>query len=76
MAIVVGIITLLGWGLWWWNYFQFALPVTFRHSGGSITTKLPFGHMGIPFFGEMLHFLWYFKVIHRPDDFINNKRYK
>ncbi|CDP06243.1 unnamed protein product [Coffea canephora] len=73
MAIVVGIITLLGWGLWWWNYFQFALPVTFRHSGGSITTKLPSGHMGIPFFGEMLHFLWYFKVIHRPDDFINNK---
>ena len=76
IANVVGIITLLGWGLWWWNYFRFALPVTFWRFGGRTTMKLPPGHMGIPFFGEMLHFLLYFKVIHRHDDFINNKRYK
>ncbi|XP_027155174.1 ent-kaurenoic acid oxidase 1-like, partial [Coffea eugenioides] len=76
IANVVGIITLLGWGLWWWNYFRFALPVTFQRLRGRTTMKLPPGHMGIPFFGEMLHFLWYFKVILRPDDFINNKRDK
>ncbi|XP_027124496.1 ent-kaurenoic acid oxidase 1 isoform X1 [Coffea arabica] len=76
IANVVGIITLLGWGLWWWNYFRFALPVTFQRLRGRTTMKLPPGHMGIPFFGEMLHFLWYFKVIRRPDDFINNKRDK
>ncbi|KAK1293513.1 Ent-kaurenoic acid oxidase 1 [Acorus calamus] len=29
--------------------------------------------MGPPFFGEMLSFLWYFKVVGRPDDFISSK---
>ncbi|KAI3463998.1 hypothetical protein Pfo_020661 [Paulownia fortunei] len=32
--------------------------------------------MGIPFLGEMLTFLWYFKVVRRPDDFINSMRRK
>ncbi|KAJ7949716.1 Ent-kaurenoic acid oxidase [Quillaja saponaria] len=30
--------------------------------------------MGLPFFGELLTFLFYFKVLHKPDDFINSKR--
>ncbi|KAI3454617.1 hypothetical protein Pfo_011280 [Paulownia fortunei] len=32
--------------------------------------------MGIPFLGEMLAFLWYFKFLRRPDDYINSKRRK
>ncbi|CAL1368093.1 unnamed protein product [Linum trigynum] len=38
--------------------------------------EAPAGHMGFPFLGEMLTFLWYFKVVKRPDDFINSKRRK
>ncbi|KAJ8640953.1 hypothetical protein MRB53_017647 [Persea americana] len=30
--------------------------------------------MGLPFFGEMLSFLWYFKIVRCPDDFIMFKR--
>ena len=32
--------------------------------------------MGFPFIGEMISFLWYFKIVRRPDDFINAKRHK
>ncbi|KAK9925920.1 hypothetical protein M0R45_023179 [Rubus argutus] len=34
------------------------------------------GHLGCPFLGEMLTFLWYFKILRRPDEFINAKRAK
>ncbi|KAL5729529.1 ent-kaurenoic acid monooxygenase [Ranunculus cassubicifolius] len=30
--------------------------------------------MGLPFLGEMLSFLWYFKILRRPDDFIRSKQ--
>ncbi|WJX36850.1 ent-kaurenoic acid monooxygenase [Trifolium repens] len=32
--------------------------------------------MGFPFIGEMISLLWYFKIVRRPDDFINAKRRK
>ncbi|KAL3845996.1 hypothetical protein ACJIZ3_003399 [Penstemon smallii] len=76
VALVVGILPLVGWLLWWWNDFWYALPMMInlrRHSSGG-GAKLPPGYMGIPFFGEMLNFLWYFKFLSRPDDFINSKR--
>ncbi|PWA55894.1 cytochrome P450 [Artemisia annua] len=31
--------------------------------------------MGLPIIGEMFTFLWYFKVLCRPDDYINSKRH-
>ncbi|KAG8379115.1 hypothetical protein BUALT_Bualt07G0054500 [Buddleja alternifolia] len=74
VALVVGIVPLAGWLLWWWNDIWYALPVILRRSGSS--AKLPPGYMGIPFLGEMLAFLWYFKVLCRPDDYINSKRRK
>lgn len=72
---VLVILPLIGWVLWWWNDLWYAtLKLKFR--GGLISgTKLPPGHMGVPFFGEMLLFLWYFKVLRRPDDYINSKRH-
>ncbi|KAJ6845058.1 ent-kaurenoic acid oxidase [Iris pallida] len=32
--------------------------------------------MGLPFIGETLTFLWYFKILRRPDDFIKSKKQK
>lgn len=74
LACVVGILPLLGWLLWWWNEFWYVLPLKIRDS--NVDAKLPPGHTGLPFFGELLTFLWYFKIVRRPDDFINSKRRK
>jgi ent-kaurenoic acid hydroxylase len=74
LALLLGILPLLGCLLWWWNELWFAAAVKRRYSGTG--TKLPPGHMGLPYFGELFTFLWYFKVLRRPDDFINAKRRK
>ncbi|XP_047050451.1 ent-kaurenoic acid oxidase-like [Lolium rigidum] len=36
--------------------------------------SLPPGHMGVPFLGETLSLLWYFKHARRPDEFISAKK--
>ncbi|XP_047331719.1 ent-kaurenoic acid oxidase 1-like [Impatiens glandulifera] len=64
----LGTLPLMGLALWFWNDIRYCFP--HRKS------TLPPGHMGLPIIGEMLNFLWYFKVICRPDDFINAKRQK
>lgn len=74
LAWLVGLIPILGCLLWWWNDIWYAIPLKIRYSGTG--TKLPPGHMGFPFLGEMVSFLWYFKILRRPDDFINSKRRK
>ncbi|KAL2482021.1 Ent-kaurenoic acid oxidase 1 [Forsythia ovata] len=73
-AVILGITPLLGLLLWWWNDIWYSVPVIRRCSAGG--TKLPPGYMGIPFLGEMLSFLWYFKIARHPDDYINSKRRK
>ncbi|KAK3024014.1 hypothetical protein RJ639_045034 [Escallonia herrerae] len=52
VALVLGIGPLFGWLLWSWNDFWFGLGVRARCSASG--TKLPPGHMGVPFLGEML----------------------
>ncbi|XP_004301170.1 PREDICTED: ent-kaurenoic acid oxidase 1-like [Fragaria vesca subsp. vesca] len=74
MALVLGGFPFLGFLLWWWNELWYVLPLKMRQSPTG--AKLPPGVMGFPFIGEMLTFLWYFKVLRRPDDFINAKRTK
>ncbi|KAL0318311.1 UNVERIFIED_CONTAM: Abscisic acid 8'-hydroxylase 3 [Sesamum angustifolium] len=56
VALLVGILAVVGWLLWWWNDILYALRSLRRGGGGA---KLPPGYMGIPFLGEMLTFLWY-----------------
>ncbi|KAK4437111.1 Beta-amyrin 11-oxidase [Sesamum alatum] len=73
VTLLVGILPVVGWLLWWWNDILYA-PRSLRRTGGG--AKLPPGYMGIPFLGENLTFLWYFKILGRPDDYINSKRRK
>ena len=68
------IVPLLGWLLWRWNHIWYAAPVIARCS--KVNYKMPPGQLGLPFFGEMLTFLWCFKILRKPDDFINAKRRK
>ncbi|XAR50094.1 hypothetical protein NMG60_11004327 [Bertholletia excelsa] len=71
-AWLIGLIPVVGWVLWCWNDFWFGLQIKARNK----SSKLPPGHMGVPFLGETLSFLCYFKFLSRPDDFINSKRQK
>ncbi|WJX30934.1 ent-kaurenoic acid monooxygenase [Trifolium repens] len=64
----------IGFVLWWWNECWYVVPLKLKCSKSA--TKLPPGHLGFPFIGEMIIFLWYFKIVRRPDDFINAKRRK
>lgn len=70
LALVVVVLPFLWWLVHQWNEIWYARPL--KAAGAN----LPPGYMGIPFFGEMLTFLWYFKVVCRPDEFINSKRRK
>ncbi|KAM7273973.1 hypothetical protein ACFE04_028637 [Oxalis oulophora] len=74
LSFVIGVLPLLGCLIWWWNDIWYAAAVKRRYSGTG--TRLPPGHMGVPYFGELFTFLWYFKVLRKPDDFINAKRRK
>ncbi|CAI9281382.1 unnamed protein product [Lactuca saligna] len=75
LTAVIGVVPLVGCLLWWWNDIWYGLVMTtLRPSKGS--NKLPPGHMGLPFLGETLTFLWYFRFLRRPDDYINSKRQK
>lgn len=75
LTVVLGVLPLVGGLLWWWNDIWYGLvTATLRSSEGG--AKLPPGYMGFPIIGEMFTFLWYFKFLRRPDDYINSKRQK
>ncbi|WCJ32583.1 cytochrome P450 family 88 subfamily A polypeptide 3 [Euphorbia peplus] len=71
-SCILGGLPILGLVLWWWNEFWYVGFNSCDKNGA----KLPPGHMGFPYLGEMLSFLFYFKLVRRPDDFINSKRLK
>ncbi|KAL4199944.1 hypothetical protein AMTRI_Chr03g53850 [Amborella trichopoda] len=68
MGLFCVILGLLAWVLWQWNEVWLVKPLL--RDG----VNLPPGHLGLPFFGEMLNFLWYFKIIRRPDEFIYSRK--
>ncbi|KAF7806161.1 ent-kaurenoic acid oxidase 2 [Senna tora] len=70
VGVVLGGLPLLGLVLWWWNELWYAVPLMRANK------RLPPGHMGLPFIGDMLAFLFYFKLLRRPDEYINAKRRK
>ncbi|KAJ0709091.1 putative cytochrome P450 [Helianthus annuus] len=75
LSVVLGVVPLLVWLFWQWNNIWYGLvTASLRSSEGG--TNLPPGHMGFPVIGELFTFLWYFKFLRRPDDYINSKRRK
>lgn len=72
LVIVAGFPLLL-WLLRCWNEIRFLLPALLRCKNGE---KIPPGDMGLPIIGEMYKFLWCFKLVKRPDDFIINKKHR
>ncbi|XP_075480692.1 ent-kaurenoic acid oxidase 1-like [Primulina tabacum] len=71
VAFAIGVVPLAGCLFWYWNDIWYVLPHRLRRSGGG--GELPPGYMGIPFLGDMLAFLWYFKIVRRPDVYITSK---
>ncbi|WVZ56524.1 hypothetical protein U9M48_007040 [Paspalum notatum var. saurae] len=69
---VDGVVPLLALAVWHCNDAShcaaFALKRWRRRA------RLPPGHMGLPFVGESLALLWYFKFARRPDGFVHAKR--
>ncbi|OAY66011.1 Ent-kaurenoic acid oxidase 2 [Ananas comosus] len=79
-GLLFGLLPLLLQIIWHWNDLLFLAKLKLRYglsensnNGGH---RLPPGQMGLPFLGETLRFLWYFKIARRPDDFINSKKQK
>ena len=62
LGVVLGSATLVGWVLWWGNEEWYVVPVKAKCSG----TKLPPGHMGISFLGEMITFLMVLQISSTP----------
>ncbi|KAI4374548.1 hypothetical protein MLD38_012530 [Melastoma candidum] len=74
MTVILGVIPLLAWVLWSWNELRYVVPAVKKCS--VFGSMLPPGRMGLPYFGEMFVFLWHFKIIRRPDEYIDRMRQK
>ncbi|XP_044435712.1 ent-kaurenoic acid oxidase 1-like [Triticum aestivum] len=77
LGLLFGAVPLLCLAVWHstdaWYCAAFALKYR-GHGSNGIRRRLPPGHMGVPFLGETLSLLWYFKLARRPDDFIGAKK--
>ncbi|KAL6659976.1 hypothetical protein ACP70R_002098 [Stipagrostis hirtigluma subsp. patula] len=74
IGLLFGAVPLLALAVWHCNdavhCAAFALR---RRARGAPAARLPPGHMGLPFVGESLSLLWYFKFARRPDGFVHAK---
>ncbi|VAI27052.1 ent-kaurenoic acid oxidase 1-like [Triticum dicoccoides] len=72
LALTLGAVPLLCLAVWHSADAWYRAAFFLRHGG---RRRLPPGHMGLPFLGETLSFVWHFKLARRPDDFIAAKRH-
>jgi cytochrome P450 len=81
IGLLLGAVPLLVLAVWHSNdaghCAAFALK-RWRHHRGATRPRLPPGHMGLPFVGESLWLLWYYKLARRPgpgpDGFVDARR--
>jgi ent-kaurenoic acid hydroxylase len=77
-AWLLGAVPLLCIAFWHAADAWYRAAFFLKHRGekgiNGVRRRLPPGHMGLPFLGETLSLLWYFKYARRPDDFIGAKR--
>uniref|UniRef100_A0A804LIA5 Ent-kaurenoic acid oxidase 1 n=1 Tax=Zea mays TaxID=4577 RepID=A0A804LIA5_MAIZE len=81
IGLLLGAVPLLVLAVWHSNdaghCAAFALK-RWRHHRGATRPRLPPGHMGLPFVGESLWLLWYYKFARRPgpgpDGFVDARR--
>uniref|UniRef100_A0A0E0M745 Ent-kaurenoic acid oxidase n=1 Tax=Oryza punctata TaxID=4537 RepID=A0A0E0M745_ORYPU len=73
LGLVAGAVPLLALAVWHCtDAFHRAVFACRRR--GTRATRLPPGHMDLPFVGETLALLWYFHLARRPDGFVEAKR--
>ncbi|KAL6847465.1 hypothetical protein ACP4OV_023318 [Aristida adscensionis] len=65
----IGLLPLLALAVWHANDAFHCAAFALRRR----RARLPPGHMGLPFVGESLSLLWYFKLARRPDGFVHAK---
>uniref|UniRef100_A0ACD5WMF2 Uncharacterized protein n=2 Tax=Avena sativa TaxID=4498 RepID=A0ACD5WMF2_AVESA len=73
-AWLLGAVPLLCLAFWHAADAWYRAAFFLKHGGRGKKKSLPPGHMGLPFLGEMLSFIWYFRLARRPDDFIGAKK--
>uniref|UniRef100_A0A0D9XJ62 Cytochrome P450 n=1 Tax=Leersia perrieri TaxID=77586 RepID=A0A0D9XJ62_9ORYZ len=75
LGLLAGTVPLLGLAVYHFTDAFYCAIFAITHMGRP-RAKLPPGHMGLPFIGETLTLLWYFKLARRPnpDAFVEAKR--
>ncbi|KAK3151265.1 hypothetical protein QOZ80_3AG0243750 [Eleusine coracana subsp. coracana] len=71
LGLLFGFAPLLALAVWHCNDAAHCAAFALRRRASA---RLPPGHMGLPFVGESLALLWYFKLARRPDGFVHAKR--
>jgi hypothetical protein len=71
---LLGAVPLLALAVWHRNDVGHCAAFAMRRWGRHRRARLPPGHMGLPFVGESLALLWYFKLARRPDGFVDARR--
>lgn len=71
-GLLLGCVPLALLAAWHCTHAFYGVAFALRHRGRrGPGHRLPPGHMGVPFLGETLALLWYFKVARRPDGFLH-----
>ncbi|RLN17364.1 ent-kaurenoic acid oxidase 1-like [Panicum miliaceum] len=74
IGLLLGAVPLLALAVWHCNDVGHCAAFAMRRWGRHRRASLPPGHMGLPFVGESLALLWYFKLARRPDGFVDARR--
>eukprot|EP01018_Ginkgo_biloba_P019838 Gb_31473 [translate_table: standard] len=71
IAFALGVLSLLGWLLRSLNEWRYCHSLILKNG-----ITIPPGHMGWPIIGELFDFLWCFKIIRNPEEFIRKRKAK